>query len=273
MNGETIKLMDENEELKENYLVSSLVRGLKILSTFTPSQPALKVSEIAEKTGIDQATVFRFVYTLEKLGYLVRDKETKRYRQGVKMLTISLPARSGIAVRDKALPIMTELSKRINETVKATVLDDVDIVTIAVLEVMDKLVYPTPIGHRAPAYCTAMGKVLLAFQPVENWDKLISRIDFLPRTEQTIVDPAAFRAELANVRRQGYAIQDGELVVGYSSIAAPIFGHDHTVAAAMNISGLSIEVLNKDKIGFFTAELIKSAFAVSAQLGYVQGLP
>lgn len=272
MTNELIQVIDEAEDLKENYIVSSLVKGLQILSTFTVNQPALKVSEIADITGFDQATVFRFVYTLEKLGFLVREKDTKRYRQGVKMLTISLPARAGIAVREAGLPVMTELSQRINETVRMTVLDDLDVVTVAILQVMEKLVYPTPIGHRAPAYCTAAGKVLLAFQPGDTLDKLISKIDFVPRTVQTITDPTLFREELKRVRQQGYAVQDGELVMGYASISAPVFGHDRAVAGSMSISGLSIEVLNKEKVGFFTAELIKSAMEVSAKLGYVPSL-
>lgn len=271
MNDDMIKFMDETEDVKEDYIVSSLVRGFKILSTFTVAQPALKVSEIAEITGIDQATVYRFVYTLEKMGYLVREKDTKRYRQGVKMLMISLPARSGIAVREAGLPVMIELSQKINETVRMNVLDDVDIVTIAIIQVIDKLVYPTPIGHRMPAYCTAAGKVLLAFQPVESWDKLFAKIDFVPRTMQTITDPQAFREELLKIRQQGYSIQDGELVVGYGSIAAPVFGHDQAIAGAMSISGLSIEVLDQGKIGSFIAELIKSCMNVSMKMGFVPG--
>lgn len=268
MNEDMIKFIDETEDVKEDYIVSSLVRGFKILSTFTVAQPALKVSEIAEITGIDQATVYRFVYTLEKMGYLVREKDTKRYRQGVKMLTISLPARAGIAVREAGLPVMTELMQKINETVRMNILDDTDIVTIAIVQVMEKLVYPTPIGHRMPAYATAAGKVLLAFQPMENWDKLISKIDFAPRTVQTITDPKEFREELIKIRQQGYAVQDGEMVVGYGSIAAPIFGHDKAIAGAMSISGLSIEVLD-DKLPRFIAELIRSCMNVSMKLGFV----
>ena len=271
MNEDVIQFIEENEDVKEDYIVSSLVRGLKILSTFTVAQPALKVTEIAEITGIDQATVYRFVYTLEKLGYLVREKDTKRYRQGVKMLTISLPARAGIAVREAGLPVMTDLMQQLNETIRLNVLDDVDIVTVAILQVMEKLVYPTPIGHRVPAYCTAAGKVLLAFQPAAALEKLIAKIDFFPRTDQTITDPQVFREELNQIRRQGYGIQDGELVVGYASIAAPIFGHDKLIAGAMSISGLSIEVLNKDRIDYFIAELIKSCMNVSAKLGFVPG--
>ena len=261
-------MTDELKNAKEDYIVSSLVRGLKILSTFTVKQPSLKVSEIAEITKLDQATVFRFIYTLEKLGYLVRDEGTKRYHQSVRLLSLTLPASESIALREVALPTILELSKTINETVKLAVLDGVEIVFIAYFEVVEKLIFRTPIGHRSPAYCTAMGRVLLAYQPMEEWDRLISMIDFIPRTERTIVDPQRLREELLKVLHQGYAIQDNELTPGLSSIAAPIYDHYGKVIAAINLSGLPIQILHDEKIDYYINELLKRAKIISTNLGY-----
>ena len=257
------------QDVKENYIVSSLVRGFQILSTFTTKQPSLKVSEIAEMTGLDQATVFRFVYTLEKMGYLVRDEETKRYRQSVRMLTLSLPARSGTVVRDVALPAMFELSKTVNEIVTLAVLDGVEIVTIAIAEIPEKIVFSTPIGHRQPAYCTAAGKILLASQPIETWERLISRIEFVQYTEKTIVDPGLFREELLKARQQGYATQDGELLVSLGSMAAPIIDYHKDIVAAINISGLSVQMLDEERVDNYVNELLNSARIISKQMGYL----
>ncbi|MEW6402408.1 MAG: IclR family transcriptional regulator [Chloroflexota bacterium] len=266
--GELKRNLMNGEEVNENYIVSSLVRGLQILSTFTTKRPSLKVSEIAEINGLDQATVFRFVYTLEKLGYLVRDEETKRYRQGVRMLTIGLPAREGITIRHASLPIMYELSKTVNETVRLAVLDDVEAVTVAVAEIPDRIYFRTPIGDRAPSYGTALGKVLLAFQPIENWDRLISRIEFVQHTDKTIVDPALFREELSKTCEQGYAIQDSELIVGLASVAAPIFDYQNHLAAAIDVSGLSMQIFDEGKRDYFISELLKSARRISEELGH-----
>lgn len=265
---ENHQMFVDKEDIKENYIVSSLVRGLKILSTFTVKQPSLKVSEIAELANLDQATVFRFVYTLERLGYLVREEDTKRYHQGVRMLTLCLPARESITVRDVALPYMNELSKFTNETVKLGILDNIDVVMVAVVEIPDKLVYRTPIGHRSPVHCTALGKVLLAFQPMETWDTMISQIDFSPRTEKTIVDPQKFRECLLETRNQGYALQDGEQILGLSSLAAPIFDSSGKIVAGLNVSGLSIHFLEQGKPDFLIDELIKCATNISTKLGY-----
>ena len=259
----------ESEDVKENYIVSSLVRGLKILSAFTVKGPSLKVSEVAEMTDLDQATVFRFIYTLEHLGYLVRDEDTKRYHQSVRMLTLCLPARAGLPVRELALSSMSELSQKVDESVKLAVLDGVDIVMIGVVEILNKMSYKSPIGHRMPAYCTALGKAMLAFQPVDQWDRLISMIEFVPRTKNTITDPGEFRATLLQVRQQGYARQDGEFVEGLGSVAAPIFEHSGEVTTAINISGLSTLILDENKIDNMIASVKDSARMISTELGYV----
>lgn len=260
--------VDDPDDVKENYIISSLVRGLQILSVFSISRPELKVSEIAEITGLNQSTVFRFIYTLEQLGYLIRDEDTKKYHQSVRMLTLALAARASIAVREVALPYMFELNKRINESVKVAVLDEVDIVTIATVEAFNKLVHHTLIGQRSPAYCTALGKVLLAYQPFEEWDHLISKIDFTKHTEKTIVDPVKFRDELIHIRRNGYAIQDGEYIPALGSIAAPIFDHGGQVAAAINISGLSLQIVEGENLAPLLTELSITARAISTALGY-----
>lgn len=259
-----------NGDVKEEYIVSSLVRGLQILSTFTTESPSLKVAEIAEINGLDQATVFRFVYTLEKLGYLVRDEETKRYRQGVRMLTLGLPARDGIAVRHIALPLMMELSKMVSETVRLAVLDKVDTVTIAVAEIPDRIYFRTRIGERSPTHGTALGKVLLAYQPIDTWDRIISKLEFTPYTEQTIIDPVLFRKELLKIRQQGYATQDGELIAGLGSVAAPIFDYSNEITAAIDLSGLSLQIFDKSKNGFFIDEIVKCARRISEEMGHIR---
>lgn len=258
-----------NGEVNENYIVSSLVRGFQILSAFTPNRPVLRVSEIAEMTGIDQATVYRFVYTLEKLGYLVRDEDTKRYHQSVRMLTLGLPARLGVPVREIAIPTMFELCNKIREIVILIVLDDVDTVTIATAEIQERFIFSVPIGRRSPGFCTAAGRVMLAYQPVETWDQLFSRMELTPYTAKTIVDPARLREEFAKAREQGYAIQDGELVEGVGSIAAPVFNSKREVAAALEVTSYSEQIIhNGEKRDAVITGLLGIAETISYRLGH-----
>jgi IclR family pca regulon transcriptional regulator len=262
-------VVNTSEPINESYIVSTLVRGMKILSTFTEERPALKVSEIAEITHFDNATVFRFVYTLTQLGYLTLDGDSKRYRQAVRMLNLVLPARAGIPVRQVGVPLILELSRIVNETINLAILDGVEIVIIADAEVSYKLVYPQSIGARSPSYCTALGKVLLAYQPVENWDKLISKIEFIRRTENTIVDPDKFRLELEKVRKQSYATEESELIAGLNSIAVPIFARAARVVGAINISSLSKDTLLKEEKDYFLEELNKTSRSITTQLDII----
>ena len=258
-----------NGEVNENYIVSSLVRGFQILSAFTPNRPVLRVSEIAEITGIDQATAYRFVYTLEKLGYLVRDEQTKRYHQSVRMLTLGLPARLGVPVRAIAIPTMFELCNKIREIVNLCVLDDVDTVTIATAEIQERFVFSTAIGHRSPGFCTAAGRIMLAYEPVETWDRLISRMELTPYTQKTIVDPARLREELTKARKQGYAIQEGELVENVGSVAAPIFDSKREVAAAVEVTSYSEQIIhNGEKRDAVISGLLDISETISYRLGH-----
>jgi IclR family pca regulon transcriptional regulator len=264
---ENHQMFVDKEDIKENYIVSSLVRGLKILSTFTVKQPSLKVSEIAELANLDQATVFRFVYTLERLGYLVREEDTKRYHQGVRMLTLCLPARKVSPSVYVALPYMNELSKITNETVKLGIVDNIDVVRLPLLKFQINLFMHTDRASFSGSLHSSR-KVLLAFQPMETWETMISQIDFSPRTEKTIVDPQKFRECLLETRNQGYALQDGEQILGLSSLAAPIYDSSGKIVAGLNVSGLSIHFLEQGKPDFLIDELIKCATNISTKLGY-----
>ncbi len=262
--------MDGN--VNDNYIVSSVVRGFKILSTFTVNRPALKVTEIAYITGLDQATVFRFVYTMEKLGYLVRDEETKRYRQSIRLRTLSLPAMHGIVVRDAAIPTIEFLTKQVNEAIKLAVLDGVDIIILGFTEVIGKLDHHTHIGTRLPAYCTALGKAILAFQPADVMDALVSKIEFLPRTGRTITSPDLFKEELLKIRPRGYATEDGELIAGLGALAAPIFDQNRDVVASISISGIASQVLHGDGTDNYVSELLVNSEMISSKMGYVKGI-
>jgi DNA-binding IclR family transcriptional regulator len=262
-------MVNTSEAINESYMVSTLVRGMKILSTFTEARPALKVSEIAEITHFDNATVFRFVYTLTQLGYLTVDEDTKRYRQAVRMLNLVLPARAGLPVRQVGVPLILELSRNVNETIHLAILDGVEVVLLGTAEVSNKLVYSPSIGARSPSYCTALGKAVLAYQPVENLDKLISKIEFVRHTENTIVAPDKFRLELEKVRKQGYATEESELIDGLNSLAVPIFARAGKVVGAINISSLSKERLLKEQKDYFLEELIKTSRSITTQLNSI----
>src|SRR5438105_3087099 len=264
-------LQSESDHVK--YVNHSLVRGLKILSAFSPERPSMTVSELAVAVALPQSTVFRLVTTLEHLGYLVRDPETKRYRHSARMITLGLTALDSLDLRERALPYMQALSERTHETVKLAILDGVEIVFLASVVVREKLSMPTPAGHRLPAYCTALGKALLAFQPPEQWDALLAMIDFQPRTPRTITDPARFKAELLRTRERGYALGNQEMIAGESSIAAPLRDRQGLAVAAVNVSTLRFDLKKTSPTDRLIQQTVDCAMQISQELGHSQAQP
>jgi IclR family transcriptional regulator, pca regulon regulatory protein len=258
----------QSKKIKENYFTNTLSRGLQVLSAFTPQKPSLSISEITELTGLPQSTTFRLVYTLENLGYLIRDQETRKYRHSSRMLAIGLATLESLDIREVALPYMQALSHSIDETVKLGILDGVEVVILASVVAPDKLSMPTPIGHRWPVYCSSLGKVLLAYQPPDKRDKSIAAIEFKPRTARTIIDPVEFKDHLRLTQERGYSTVEEELIAGMGSIAAPIFDHNGDVIAAIDISTLRFGPDIHNNQHRLVQELINCAKQISKSLGY-----
>ena len=258
----------KTDNFKENYFINSLARGMQVLSAFTQERSKLSVTELSGITELPQSTIFRLVYTLEHLGYLVRDKNSRRYQQGTSMLSIGLSVRENLNIRTIALPYVEALSQHVNESAKIAILQASEIMMVIVIEAPNKLSLRTPIGHRSPAYCTALGKTLLAFQPDDTRAALLDQIEFTAHTENTITTKQALEADLQETRAQGYARIEEEFVLGMNSLAAPIFDDSGHVGAAVNLSGLLTTHMNAEIEAPLIEAVLECAAQISTALGY-----
>src|SRR6478609_4603462 len=204
----------------------SLERGLAILSSFQSAQPLLGVSDLSREVGLSRSTTHRYVATLTALGYLQQDAETRKYRLGPRVLDLGFSAINSMELRHVSAPHLQLLSDAIGHTVNMAVLDGADIVYIerctssrAERREIDLNLH---IGSRLPAYCTSMGKVLLAFLPAPELDALLDEIELTRRGPNTITARRRLLEELEQVRRRGLAVNNEELASGLRSIAAPV---------------------------------------------------
>ena len=162
----------------------SLERGLLILSAFRPEEPLIGISELARMLDLNRSTVHRYVATLHRLGYLQQDPATRKYRLGMRVLDLGFSAINSMELREIAAPHLQELSDKTGHTVNMAILDDSDIVYI------DRVRSPRPgqsqidlnlhIGSRLPAYCTSMGKVMLAYLPEPALRDVLDGTDLVP---------------------------------------------------------------------------------------------
>jgi IclR family transcriptional regulator, pca regulon regulatory protein len=218
----------------------SLERGLTILSSFTENNPVLGVADLARAVGLNKSTTHRYVATLAKLGYVQQDPETKRYSLGPRVVDLGFAAINSMEITRVAASYLQALSDETGYTVSMSVLDGPDIVYVdrrrsgrASSFAMGLHLH---VGSRLPAYCTSMGKVLLAFCEPAELRTLLDRTDLARRGPKTITAREQLMAALARVRHSGIAVNDEELAAGLRSVAAPVRDRTGRVVAAVNIA-------------------------------------
>ncbi len=250
----------------------SLERGLAILSTFRSAQPLLGVSDLSRQGGLSRSTTHRYVSTLAALGYLQQDVETKKYRLGPRVLDLGFSAINSMELRHIASPHLEQLSHATGHTVNMAVLDGADIVYIERCRGSGprEIDLNLHVGSRLPAYCTSMGKVLLAFLPAVELRALLATVQLTRRGPNTITAKRQLLKELERVRARGLAVNNEELAYGLRSIAAPVRSQTGDVVAAINIAVHRSLVSMDDLLENLAAALEKTAGEISAHIGVGQ---
>ncbi|MEV0617307.1 IclR family transcriptional regulator C-terminal domain-containing protein [Nonomuraea sp. NPDC050404] len=214
--------------------VQSLARGLAVIRAFSAAEPELTLSQVARATGLSRAAARRFLLTLADLGYVRSDG--RLFSLTPRVLELGYAYLSGLSLPEVADPHLERLAAEVRESASVAVLDGEDVVYVARVATARIMRVSISIGTRFPAYCTSMGRVLLAALPGEALETYLERAALRRLTSRTIVLPAALRAELAEVRGRGWAMVDQELEEGLRSIAAPIRDRTGRTVAAVNVS-------------------------------------
>ena len=248
----------------------SLERGLAILSSFDSSRPLLGVSELARLVGLSRSTTHRYVSTLTALGYLQQDDDTRRYRLGPRVLDLGFSAINSMELREISAPHLRRLSELTGHTTNMSILDGSDIVYIERVRSPHaaEIDLDLHVGSRLPAYCTSMGKALMAFLPRCKQEELLARLEPARRGPNTIVDPGALAAELARVRRRGFAVNNEELAYGLRSLAAPVRSQAGAVVAAINLSVHRSLATMDELVAELSPPLLRTADEISARIGF-----
>jgi IclR family transcriptional regulator, pca regulon regulatory protein len=216
--------------------MTSLARGLVVIQAFTPQSPQMTISQLSVKTGLSRAAVRRCLYTLTKLGFAGAEDGT-RYGLRPRMLQLSNTYTASNALSTSAQPILERMSAIYHESFSVATLDGDDIVYIARTTISRVMSVDLHIGSRLPAYCTSMGRVLLAHLPADQLEQYLARAVLTPHTTRTVTTSDKLMLLLRNVRRNGYALVDQEYEVGLRSLAVPVYAPTGRVVATLNLSG------------------------------------
>ena len=214
-------------------LMGGLAKGLAVIETFSPDHPRQSIAEVAAASGLDRATARRCLLTLAHLGYA--DYDGKFFTLTPRVLRLGTACLAAMPLPQLVQPLLDQLSEAIGESSSVSILDGTEIVYVARAaqkKVMSITLMP---GSRLPAYCTSMGRVLLAALPEAE---ALARLGTGPlprRTPLTLTEPAAVMAELARIRAEGHAVIDQEVEIGLRSIAVPLVTSRRVTVAAVNL--------------------------------------
>lgn len=252
------------------YNIRVLDRAIRLLSLLSDGKSRTS-NEIAESIGLSPSTTFRLLATLVHYNYVKRDEQTNQYRLGLACLELARAYQDSNDLRKVAMPVLEALRDDVKETVHLAVLDQMEIVYLEKLFGLHAIgLMSSRVGGRAPAYCTGVGKVLLAYQKPDQVRAYYERQGLHQFTETTICDVEALMQHLQEVRRRGYAFDVGEHEHEVRCIAAPIFDVTGQAVAALSISGPSMRLDPLEKNLETIQKAKQAALSISRQLGYFQ---
>ncbi len=213
--------------------VQSFARGLAVIRSFSADAPSQTMAEVAEATGLTRAGARRILHTLQGLGYV--EAEGRQYRLTPKVLDLGFAYLSSLPLWNLAEPYMEDLVRAVQESCSAAVLEGTEIVYVLRVPTGKIMTISLGVGSRLPAYCTSMGRVLLAALPDEDLYARLQRSRLVANTPQTVTDVAELVKVITAVRQQGYALVEEELENGLISLAVPLRGQNGKILAAINV--------------------------------------
>jgi len=256
--------MSDIEPAKGSRL-SSVASAMRLLKCFTDEHYELGIGALSRKLGLAKSTTHRLASTLLEAGILEQNGETGKYRLGLTVFELGSLARRKMDIYTQAKAALRSLREKTGESVNLAILRDQSLIYLNSLESPSAIKVRSHMGMRLPAHCAAEGKVLLAFAPGDEVDSILAR-GLAALTPQTATDPARFRAELSDIVQRGYATDYEESETGIRAIAAPVFGADNEVIAAIGVAG-PVQRLTKKTLLSFLPALGATAEAISGRLG------
>ncbi|NDC09262.1 MAG: IclR family transcriptional regulator [Oxalobacteraceae bacterium] len=240
-----LSIAEQINALTDPSFMTSLARGLAVIKAFSDHRRAMTIAQLSQKTGIPRAAVRRCLYTLKQLGYA--DSEANNFFLKPGILALGYAFLSSTPLTVAAQPYLTELSHRLRESCVLAVLDQNEVMYVARSHTSRVLSLALNTGSRLPAYCTAIGRVLLAGLSANQLDRYFSSVVLTPHTERTVVSEQKLRDIVFEVRRRGFAVVEEELEIGLRSIAVPVRGASGATVAALSI-GAQVGRISRDEI-------------------------
>ncbi len=270
--GKTARLstgaVDRDVDKPQRGGVQSIGRAFSIMEEIARNRDGIGLAELSKRVCLHNSTTFHLVKTMVSLGYVRQLKDSKRYRIGRPLFALAANALDELEMISLASPLLEDLSRETGESAHFSVRMGDAVVVLARTSGPGAFQLTDRVGVVRPAHCTALGKIMLAALAPEQFERFLQRAELKAQTPNTIVSADHLRREIAEVRRAGMAVDDGEFDPELRCVALPVRDFSGQVIGAIGVSGpvwrLSIEGLQK------RARLTRiAAERLSAEFGYI----
>jgi IclR family transcriptional regulator, pca regulon regulatory protein len=258
-----------NAMFDSGLFVGSVEKAFEVLRVLSAAPTPLGLSEVVKVGGMGKSAAQRFLHTLCALGYIRQDRETKAYSITARVLDLAQSYLGADGLREKASHFLRAANLKTEETLNLTVLDRLSVVYLMRYQGFHEISVDLSIGSKLPAFCTAPGRVILAYleEMESNW--VLEKSDIKAYTPFTVIEKGKIAAALAAIRRDGYCISNQEAFVGDISVAAPVFNFAGRVVAAVNIA-VSTSRWTVEKV---REKLMPVTVGVAADISAAMGFP
>jgi DNA-binding IclR family transcriptional regulator len=254
-------------KIEKDNSVQAVKRALKIIELLGRSREEWGVTDIGRELGLHKSTIYRLLSTMSEEGFIEQNASGK-YQLGTKMLEIGGRMLNNIEIRKVAMPFLLELSKYVGETVHLVVLHDGEGIYVDKVEAENVIRMHSTIGARVKLHCSGVGKSILAHLPPQEVQEIIRKHGLTKITDNTIITYEALMADLANVRKLGYALDNEENEYGIRCVAGPILDYRQRPVAALSVSGPTMR-MTLEKVEEIGAQVVKTALLISKRMGYI----
>ena len=251
-----------------NNSINSIFKAFRLIELFREPNYEFTLSEISNKLKISMGSVQRITNSLIKIGYLVKDKKTKKYRLTPKWLPIGFGILAGLEIRKVALPHMKQLYRETGETISLVIRDGDDVIYVERLITQDLIGFNIRAGLRRPMYPNSMGKAILAFLSADEQEEILNRICFDTGDREQPFNKKDITSELNRIKQQGYALNQVRTSVGALAISVPILNHKGFPIGGINIGTPSNNPLDENKFQKYVQLLMTAGRTISSEIGY-----
>ena len=257
------------KKLKESYSIQAVENALNVLEQFKGEKAELGITELSQTLGLHKNNVFRLLATLESRGYIEQNMKNENYRLGIKALELGSAFLSNTGLIKVAVEKLEEVSSEVNETVYLGILKENQVFYIEDWEAKQALRVTSRLGTQMSPLCTATGKIILAHLGEDEQGKIIKANKFIKHTPHTIPDEKGFMAELAAIKKVGYAVDWEEKDKGITCVAGPILNYNSHVVAAISISGPTTRLSRERIENFYSKKVLEVCGKISTAIGYM----